>query len=119
MSSSDAPADAVAVLRIVPGQLWRWALEPNDGFWLWQRVTEAGRGGFDASTEVVYQGDLFMVMVVDDPGPYELPNLPGYDAMGVPLPVVVHRWHVVLLRDTLYWFRHDYFLTSELVRDVA
>jgi len=113
MSSSDQ--DATASLRIVPGQLWRWAFEVNDGFWLWQRVTEAGRVGPNESHEVVEVDDLFMVMAVDDTGPYELPNFDPATGEFKP----VYRWHVVLLRDTLYWFRHDWFGCSELVQDVT
>ena len=103
--------------RVVPGQLWRWALEPNDGWWLWQRVTEAGRSQVDSSVDVVYRDDLFMVMLVDDEGPYQLPDF-NIDANGGLIVPVAHRWHVVLLRDSLYWFRHDWFETSELVCDV-
>jgi len=58
-----------------------------------------------------------MLMALDDSGPYEMPN-DMFDANGALIPRVVHRWHIVLLRDVLYWFRHDYFATAELLQDV-
>ncbi len=102
--------------RVVPGQLWRWALDFNDGWWMFQRVTTEGRTQVDSSVDVVYKDDLFMVMVVDDPGPYELPDFKVNENGGLIISKA-HRWHVVLLRDTLYWFRHDWFRQSVLVSD--
>lgn len=84
---------------------------------MFQRVTTAGRDQVDSSVDIACKGDLFTVMVVDDPGPYEVPDF-RLDENGGMVTSTRHRWHVVLLRDTLYWFRHDWFETSELLADV-
>ena len=84
---------------------------------MFQRVTTVGRDQFDSSVDIACKGDLFTVMVVDDPGPYEVPDF-KFDENGGMVTPTRHRWHVVLLRDTLYWFRHDWFETSELLCDV-
>ncbi len=103
--------------RVVPGQLWRWAFDVNDGWWLFQRVTTAGRTQMDSSVDVVYKDDLFTVVVNDDPGPFQLPEF-NIDANGGLIVPTSHRWHVVLLRDSLYWCRNDWLESSELMYDV-
>jgi len=116
------PRHEITELR--PGQLWQWNFSFGDGTWWFTPVTEAGRTTPDWGRRVTMKrGDMFTLVTLDDPGPYELPTMPTFDDAGNILPAMEiklrARYDVVLVGDTLVWFEHDNFEHSELLTDVV
>jgi hypothetical protein len=78
---------------------------------------------YPRGTVTLKRGDVFTVVSLDDPGPYQLPvRLPITDADGwdnFETAAVPFRWHVVLIRDALVWIDHTSFECAELLRDVV
>lgn len=107
--------------NVVPGQLWRWAFTVGDGSWFSQRVTDEAR--FEPSTDglaVILLDDTFVVVVVDDPGPYRMPDYSTlYDPVVAVSTVSPKRWHVVLLDHALVWVEDGWFEQCELLCDAG
>lgn len=102
-----------------PGQLWRWMFALGEGWWPMQPVTSEGRiSPAVAGFIFLKSGDVFTVVTLDDPGPYELhvPSLDNYYKPASMSPF--KRWHVVLVGDKLVWFSHALFAQAELLSDV-
>ena len=104
--------------ELVPGQLWQWQFGVGDGWWASQKVTEAGRYMNDLGYETMKRGDVFTVVTLDDPGPYQLPQINGLNDIGQYVTQPKKLWHVVLFKDALIWMEHDHFEQAILLRDV-
>lgn len=100
--------------RIVPGQMWMWDFKVAEGWWPLEAVTEERRVGYNARNIIIHRGLTFTVISLDDPGPFEVVGI-DEDGMVSNKPT---RWHVVLVKDTLAWMRHDDFGVSKLIKDV-
>lgn len=102
-----------------PGQLWQWKFAVGDGWWVLQKVTEHGRYAPDAGNfKVIYRDNIFTLVTLDDPGPYELPPINGLNDVGQYVTHPRKLWHVVLLGDSLVWMEHKHFEQAILLRDV-
>ncbi len=103
---------------VIPGQLWRWDFSVGDGSWFGQRVTDEARfePSFDG-TAVILRDDTFVIVVVDDPGPYEQPDYLSsvYDPASTSPGMVAKRWHVALLNHALVWIEDGWLQHCELL----
>jgi hypothetical protein len=92
----------------MPGQLWFWNFDLGESTW-WpaQRVSEAARDTFMVNEiEYLHLGDTFVMVSVDDPGPFEF-KLPDFNEDGTLRPEQTpRRWHVILLHGSLVWLDH-------------
>lgn len=117
MVTTSEPESPASDFNLKPGQLWRWNFLVNDGSWLFQRVSTEGRTSvFADGWHFMKRGDVFTVVTVDDPGPYDM-RLPKVDDYGMVSYDPPKRWHVVLFQGTLLWFDHECFSQAELVTD--
>ena len=100
----------------VPGQMYVWTFDVLDGTWPMQLVTEEGRNSFYGAYSTIEQGACFIIITVDDQGPPR-PLIPDYDDHGDLVAYVPQekRWHVVLTKDKLFWFEHDWLSYAKLV----
>lgn len=118
MSGSSEETSGTILTDPVPGQLWVWCFEVQDGSWPVQWVTTASRENpFAGNVEIIKRGNVFTVVAVDDPGPKDY-DVPLLDSDGMLVTEPPKRWHVVLLKGVLCYMRHDWLSVSELVNDV-
>ena len=107
----------VTDVELRPGQLWRWAFSHNDGTWPFQRVTTEGRHVWFAGGHIMMKrGDVFTMVTVNDPGPYQM-NLPKINDIGQVVSDPPKRWHVVLVAKDLVWIDHEWLEQAELLVD--
>jgi len=74
---------------------------------------------FSGGYKMISRDDVFTIVFVDDQGPYELPVFNMNDLGVWTRTPSMKRWHVVLFKDSLVWFQHDWFQRAELLKDVV
>lgn len=108
-----ATGDGATVAEPVPGQMWRWTFTAGDGSWMCEPVTESRRSDLTGGIVFVKRDDVFTVIMLDDPGPFEVPTT--VELNGCLVSRAHKRWHVVLLDGRLVWFEHEWFEQARFV----
>jgi hypothetical protein len=87
------------------GELWRWEFSVGDGTWMLQAVSARAREEwwYNYDTVIVKQGDVLLVMSLDDVGPAQLPDVRGFEEKQS----AKKRWLVALVHDRLVWVTVD------------
>lgn len=100
-----------------PGQLWAWQFPYKDGSWPFQRVTsEARHVAFSGGYVNLKRGSTFVIVVIDDSGPYVL-SLPKINDIGQIVVEPHKRWHVAMACGGLIWVEHGWLEYAELITD--